>query len=460
MLKILAYQSPLAMLRSALAVDENFCLAHVFIAYIHHLVLFQRDDAKSVADHVRKALELAKAGRVNAREKKHVRALEAATQGHLRVACRMWEEILDEYPLDVLALKMVTDMYFYLGDSANIRDCIAHVYTHWEESFGGRSEFGYLLGLYAFGLEETNLFRRAEEAGRKAVEIQLQDPWAIHAVAHVMEMESRTGEGIAWLEETKSGWTESLLSCHLWWHEALFFADLGKWDRVLQNYDEHIRGEKHALELTDAASLLLRCQIHGVDVGDRWEAVRELWAPFLEKRQNVFNDLHGLISHAASRDFARAEALLASMRQYSTKWKEDPELTQSEVMHRVGLPLGEAVVRFYEGDHAGTAERISSNRHRIVEIGGSGAQRDLFTQLMLKSAQFAGHNQRAEALAWERVRFRPASTLSWNWLRDILVSKGDTKECEKAATRGRSLLKDHLATAPVAGGQPRGVLQT
>jgi hypothetical protein len=45
-----------------------------------------------------------------------------------------------------------------------------------------------------------------------------------------------------------------------------FYADLGKWDRVLQNYDQAIRIEKTALELCDAASLLLRCQIHGVDV--------------------------------------------------------------------------------------------------------------------------------------------------------------------------------------------------
>jgi hypothetical protein len=42
------------------------------------------------------------------------------------------------------------------------------VYSHWEANFGGQSEFGLMLGLYSFGLEESNLFRRAEEVGRKA----------------------------------------------------------------------------------------------------------------------------------------------------------------------------------------------------------------------------------------------------------------------------------------------------
>src|SRR3546814_17887930 len=53
--------------------------------------------------------------------------------------------------------------------------------------------------MHAFGLEETNLYGRAEEAGRRALALNPRDPWAVQAVTHVMEMESRLADGIDWL---------------------------------------------------------------------------------------------------------------------------------------------------------------------------------------------------------------------------------------------------------------------
>ena len=43
-----------------------------------------------------------------------------------------------------------------------LRDRVAQVLPHWNADVPG---YGYVLGMYAFGLEETNLYDRAEETG-------------------------------------------------------------------------------------------------------------------------------------------------------------------------------------------------------------------------------------------------------------------------------------------------------
>ena len=50
-----------------------------------------------------------------------------------------------------------------------LRDRVAQVLPAWDPSTPG---YGYVLGMYAFGLEETALYSRAEDTGRRALEHQ------------------------------------------------------------------------------------------------------------------------------------------------------------------------------------------------------------------------------------------------------------------------------------------------
>jgi hypothetical protein len=45
-----------------------------------------------------------------------------------------WEEILALYPTDVTALKFAHDSYFYLGYQDQMRDSIARVLPHWNDT--------------------------------------------------------------------------------------------------------------------------------------------------------------------------------------------------------------------------------------------------------------------------------------------------------------------------------------
>ena len=116
--------------------------------------------------------------------------------------------------------------------------------------------------------------REAERTARRALEIEPKDGWAVHAVAHVMEMQGRIDEGVAWLQSREQDWApDNGFAFHNWWHLALFHLDRGDIDRVLDLYDTAVHPEPavFALALVDATALLWRLALEGVDVGDRWD---------------------------------------------------------------------------------------------------------------------------------------------------------------------------------------------
>jgi hypothetical protein len=84
----------------------------------------------------------------------------------LREACDVWEEILLDYPHDALAIKLVQDGYYHLGEFARLRDCIARILPEWSATM---PLYGYLLGLYSFGLCETGNYSQAGIYARKVI---------------------------------------------------------------------------------------------------------------------------------------------------------------------------------------------------------------------------------------------------------------------------------------------------
>jgi hypothetical protein len=79
-------------------------------------------------------------------------------------ASYLWEDILTEHPVDLLALRFAHDTYFYRGQAYQMRDSIARVLPHWKENM---PHYGYLMGMHSFGLVETNLFAEAERVAKK-----------------------------------------------------------------------------------------------------------------------------------------------------------------------------------------------------------------------------------------------------------------------------------------------------
>ena len=95
-----------------------------------------------------------------------------------------------------MALKLHHTMSFYAGRSQVMRAVVAGVLGEWDDSVPG---YGCVQGMYAYALEECGAYADAERWGRQAVERNPGDLWAIHSVAHVLEMQGRSAEGVKWL---------------------------------------------------------------------------------------------------------------------------------------------------------------------------------------------------------------------------------------------------------------------
>jgi hypothetical protein len=71
------------------------------------------------------------------------------------------------------------------------------------------------------------------------------------------------------------------------------------------------------------------------------------------------------------------------------------------------IPLGEGLQAFARGEYRTAIDRIEPLRSRLVELGGSRAQRDVFHDTLLEACFRAGDAERATRLLAERVARRP-----------------------------------------------------
>lgn len=417
---------PVATLNAAAEMDEGFAFAHVLNGVLR-LLSGETDSASPGLVQCRRAIDRAKPT-MTGWERAHVAAFDAWHSGDIRGAAALWEEILLHQPHDIWALRFAHDTYFYLGDAANLRDSPARVLPAWPARDDLRS---FIDSMHAFGLEECGDYRAAEKTGRRAIETNPADTWGVHAVAHVLEMEGRQDEGIAFMRGLEPHWTKApALAVHQWWHLALYLIERGRLEEVLDIHDRHVRGTPSAalLDLVDGAALLWRLQLAGVNVGERWQALREHWYAHLDAQVLVFNDAHIAMVAGGLRDKAALARLDRSISRYVAERKG----TNRDITAAVGHAVVRALAAFAQGDHAETIDLLLPVRYEIWRIGGSHAQRDLFTQTLIAACLGAQRWPLARALLAERVALKPNSASSWHHYADVLGKLGDGPAAEAA----------------------------
>lgn len=393
---------PVAAIDRAVADDPGFVMAHVFKGYLFGLATEREAMAVAQTCH---AAALPLAG--TTRERAHVAALGNLAGGRWHDAARILEDIAIGNPLDAVALQVGHQIDFFTGNARMLRDRIGRALPAWQEDMPG---YHAVLGMQAFGLEEMGDYARAESFGRQAIAIEPRDGWAQHAVAHVMEMQSRQKDGIAWMRANPEAWTrDSFLKIHNWWHLALFHYDLGEIDEVLKLYDGPIYGDRStlALNMVDASAILWRLNLGGVDVGDRWAALAANWMPKAAAGNYAFNDAHAMMAFVGAGLEEPARILIEAQREAMHGNDDNAAFTRD-----VGHPLTLAIRAFGAGNHDEAVRLIRPIRSIAHRFGGSHAQRDVIDLTLIEAALRAGDGPLARALTAERQLARPESPLS------------------------------------------------
>jgi len=421
-------------LKTVFEADHEMVMAHILKGYFGKFFAAAKMEAMA-----QKAWEQARAiadkGAVTDQERLHVEALGWWLQGDMRAAVTCWESILLKHPRDVMAIKLVQYCQFYLGDGPAMRDSLARVQFAWDDSLPG---YGFILGSYAFGLEEAGVYEKAERTGRRAVEINPADIWGAHAVAHVLEMQGRPREGEAYLSGLETHWDKiHNFKHHAQWHRALFMLDLGQYDAALALYDAKVWTEIAGdyLDISNGVALLWRLMEEGIDVGDRWRVLAGMAAERTDEHKLVFADLHFLSALLHVGDLESARSMRDSMSAYAEKQE-----TEAQVTRHVGLAIADAFLAAADRDMGKAVDLLLPVRQHVRMIGGSHAQRDFFDRFLVRAAIAAGRHTVARHLLSERLENRPEARWNWSRLFEVLSAQGETEAAEAARARRDLLL--------------------
>jgi hypothetical protein len=415
------------------AADEaaNCCIANVYAGFLRMLL-----EAPSAPVHAAPYLAAAERGAAEAtrREQLNVEVLRAWIADDVPRTLRACAQLTDEYPRDLVILKVEQYLEFNRGDFPAMLRAALKVLEH-------NADVAYVHGMAAFAYEECQLLREAEGAARRALELERKEPWAQHALAHVMLTQGRIEEGARFLEGVAPTWTDlnSFMITHLWWHVALFDLSRGRFARALEIYDRHCWGvaKEYSQDQVGAVSLLARLEIAGVEVGRRWQELADYLAARAEDTVQPLLTLQYLYGLARA-ERAEARTLLEAVRQRAGS---APAHTR-DVWREVALPASEGLSAYAHRDYERAWRELSRAMPRMIEAGGSHAQRDFFEQILLDAAIASGRLTAAQQMLELRHAADPDgvpvnTALACIYAKLGLATLADEARGRAAATRAR-----------------------
>ena len=382
-----------SLVQQALSEDAEDALAHATLGFYYYLERNQRNH-ETIGQCVAASQKFLHHS--DAQSRHYSNALASAFNGNVTQMIYHLEQQLQENPTDIIALKLCQGELFWLGEMQWSASVSAAVENEWNSAVPYYSDF---LSIRAFDLEETGDHVRAEALGREAVSLNPSDVWGAHAVTHVMYMQGRSQEGARWLDDLHAGghWQGlGQMVLHLWWHRALFYLLDKQFEKALSVYDEYLRNFEIDmvaslpdlyLDLQNAVSLLIRLELHGVSVGERWSTLAEYCLQRTTDQTNAFSCVHYAAVLAADERFEQAQALVDSMLEYAGR-----QNNFAASYSNAAVPAAKSVIAYRKKDYGAVVELLMPVRHRLIQMGGSHAQREVVLLILADALQRTGQS--------------------------------------------------------------------
>lgn len=367
-----------------------------------HMFAESREGAPNARPFIARAQ--ASASRATEREQRFIAAVAAWIDGDIDGAIALHEEQAQAHPRDLVSVKLGQYHCFNRGDGPGmLRLALA--------ALPQAADVPYLHGMVAFGHEQCHRMREAEASARRAIAMCRKEPWAHHALGHVMLTEGRLAEGLDFMRSVSDTWTglNSFMVTHNWWHVALFLIDLGHDAEALAVYDREVWGvvPDYTQDQIGAVSLLARFELAGIDVGARWQDVAQRLVTRLDDHVLPFLDLQYLYGLARA-GRPEADVLLQRIEAFAPTAPAGAR----DAWVRVCVPAAHGLLAHARGDMDGAIAGLGLALPRLIEIGGSHAQRDLFEQVHLDALVRRGSERTlgaAQGLLQQQVNGQPES---------------------------------------------------
>jgi tetratricopeptide (TPR) repeat protein len=382
--------------RAALEADRDFVLARAALAVSLYLAE-KIPEGRAEMDRAAAA-----AAAMPLRERRHVEALALWVAGRANDAIPLIKESLVEHPRDMLLMQRLYFIYFWQGRSAEMLELTQSV-SH------ALDADGFMLGYHAFALEENRRFDEALPLAERAIAMNPKDAWAVHTVAHVLYERGENARGVDALPPhihpcDHLGYFKN----HLLWHLALMHLAEGRYDRVGKLFESVFGAIPITVgsDLQDSVALAWRLELYGQPDPERWKRLGIAARGWLEMPLLLFHDLHVGMALAASGDWSAAETQLERLRGRGKK-------SRNPTLPEVVVPLMEGLHAFARGEYLETVAKMAPLEDRIIEVGGSHAQREVFHDTLLEAALRTGEAERARPLLERRLAKRPNPGRHW-----------------------------------------------
>lgn len=368
--------------QNAIDHDPDFALAHVGLARG-----LQYENRLPEAKVAMAAARDAKAPR-SEREASHIAAFDLLLSGKTAQAYPAIRAHVDNHPRDALLAQTCSSVFGLIGFSgkpgreAETLAYMAKLLPHYGEDW-------WCLSQYAFALCETGNLDAADHYIERSLALNPRNANGAHVRSHIYYETGDIDLGVSYLTEWLEPYDRAgYLHGHLSWHAALWALEQGDtqtmWHRLETDIRPDVSQSMPINVLTDAASLLFRAELAGVEVPqDRWHEISAYAQRFFPKTGIGFIDIHAALAHAMAGDGGALMQIIAA-----------PNPSTGDVV----TPLAEAFRALAQQNWAEATSLLIGAMSDHARLGGSRAQRDLLEFALLAALLKQGKDGEAKHL--------------------------------------------------------------